>query len=474
MSALESSSDITSTFSDRDPPSCTPLQDTSSQHTADTSSHSSLGASLRDDVTPTSPTSKTSELFQTSEEFVPVVSTKSKSKRGSVTSITNSSTQGQLILHGRPEGAPGRPQKEQKKRLKEYEKMVEASRKRDLQRSISELQHQEEREKEKTELQKFWFDQVIPQWSEKVIQSKRVQEAWWRGLPPRVREKVWKKCVVNEVSITEDLYGIFLGHAKKKLQIHDTIYSQKVEGDTDTEVPLQLLQTLKGREDTLDSIRYDVSRTFPTLAIFNDNGPYYEPLHNLLGAYTCFRPDIGYVQGMSYIAAVLILNLDEYDAFVCLANLLNKPLLQTFYRFDDKKMDVFFRGFDKLVSLILPTIADHLDKIGVKSNYYLLDWIFTLFSKPFDIEVACRIWDVYFRDGEQFIYRTALGILRMIGDELLTCKEFIDVAQLLSKMSPKYNNHEVLFENISKINISLKQVEQAIASADKEHEIPDS
>lgn len=32
-------------------------------------------------------------------------------------------------------------------------------------------------------------------------------------------------------------------------------------------------------------------RTF----VFSQGGPYYESLRNLLGAYTCYRPDVGYV-----------------------------------------------------------------------------------------------------------------------------------------------------------------------------------
>lgn len=37
---------------------------------------------------------------------------------------------------------------------------------------------------------------------------------------------------------------------------------------------------------------------------------------------------------MSFIAAVLILNLDTADAFIAFANLLNKPCQMAFYRVD--------------------------------------------------------------------------------------------------------------------------------------------
>ena len=37
------------------------------------------------------------------------------------------------------------------------------------------------------------------------------------------------------------------------------------------------------------------------------------------------------VQGMSFIAAILILNLDEADAFILFSNLVNQPLLAAFF-----------------------------------------------------------------------------------------------------------------------------------------------
>ena len=38
------------------------------------------------------------------------------------------------------------------------------------------------------------------------------------------------------------------------------------------------------------------------------------------------------VQGMSFIAAILLLNLEEAEAFIVFANLVNRPLLAAFYR----------------------------------------------------------------------------------------------------------------------------------------------
>jgi len=35
--------------------------------------------------------------------------------------------------------------------------------------------------------------------------------------------------------------------------------------------------------------------------------------------------------------------------------------------------------------------------------------IFTLYAKALSLDVASRVWDVFFRDGEEFLFRTAIG-----------------------------------------------------------------
>jgi len=82
-----------------------------------------------------------------------------------------------------------------------------------------------------------------------------------------------------------------------------------------------------GKENTVSLIPLDLPRTFPCLSFFQVGGPSHGPLGQVLEAYVCYRPDIGYVQGMSYLAAVMLLYMDTFPAFCCLANLLNSPIL---------------------------------------------------------------------------------------------------------------------------------------------------
>lgn len=71
-------------------------------------------------------------------------------------------------------------------------------------------------------------------------------------------------------------------------------------------------------------IEWDLPRTFPVLAFFHDGGPMHTGMERILLCYALFKPAIGYVQGMSFLVATLLLCMDEFEAFKCFANLMNR------------------------------------------------------------------------------------------------------------------------------------------------------
>ena len=79
----------------------------------------------------------------------------------------------------------------------------------------------------------------------------------------------------------------------------------------------------------------------------------------MLAAFSVFRTDLGYVQGMSYVAGSLLLHVgDEYQAFQAFANLMHRYLLFTFYSFDMPKVNFNFHVFMKLMKTYIPKLFD--------------------------------------------------------------------------------------------------------------------
>uniref|UniRef100_A0A8K9XL02 TBC1 domain family, member 12b n=1 Tax=Oncorhynchus mykiss TaxID=8022 RepID=A0A8K9XL02_ONCMY len=329
-----------------------------------------------------------------------------------------------LILEDRPSNLPAKSVEEAQRHRQEYDEMVAEAKKRELKEAQRKRKEMKERFKQEDSIANamvVWNHDILPNW-DNMRNTRRVRELWWQGLPPNVRGKVWSLAIGNELNITPELYDIFLSRAKERWRSFSETGTEADDG-----------ASLADRESSLDLIKLDISRTFPPLFIFQKGGPYHDLLHSVLGAYTCYRPDVGYVQGMSFIAAVLILNLEEADAFIAFANLLNKPCQLAFFRVDHDLMLKYFAAFEVFFEENLPRLFNHFQISNLTPDLYLIDWIFTLYSKSLPLDVACRVWDVFCRDGEEFLFRTGLGILRLYEDVLLQM-DFIYSAQFLTRL----------------------------------------
>ncbi|XP_045385031.1 TBC1 domain family member 14 isoform X3 [Lemur catta] len=353
-----------------------------------------------------------------------------------------------LILEDRPANLPAKPAEEAQKHRQQYEEMVVQAKKRELKEAQRRKKQLEERCRVEESIGNAvltWNNEILPNW-ETMWCSRKVRDLWWQGIPPSVRGKVWSLAIGNELNITHELFDICLARAKERWRSLSTGGSEVESEDAGF--------SAADREASLELIKLDISRTFPNLCIFQQGGPYHDMLHSILGAYTCYRPDVGYVQGMSFIAAVLILNLDTADAFIAFSNLLNKPCQMAFFRVDHGLMLTYFAAFEVFFEENLPKLFAHFKKNNLTPDIYLIDWIFTLYSKSLPLDLACRIWDVFCRDGEEFLFRTALGILKLFED-ILTKMDFIHMAQFLTRL-PEDLPAEELFASIATIQMQSR------------------
>ena len=116
-------------------------------------------------------------------------------------------------------------------------------------------------------------------------------------------------------------------------------------------------------------------------------------------------------------------------------------------------MNRYFRVHQILFEHNIPKLYEHFEEQGVKPDLYLIEWIFTLFSKSLPLDVMSRVWDVFFRDQEEFLFRTALGILNLYKNILLEM-DFIHIVQFLTKL-PENINSTLLFKSIEQMSTNI-------------------
>ncbi|KAI9814835.1 MAG: hypothetical protein M1827_003101 [Pycnora praestabilis] len=309
-----------------------------------------------------------------------------------------------VLTRTRPSWLPPKCQKEEKKHLREYQRMMAISVAAEKRRAAREQTNQHDRDTTKTSLNRIWDQHVLPDW-DRVTREPRTRELWWRGITPRSRGIVWQRAVGNELELKEASYVAALQRAKDKMKAlkmakHDNQRTGK-------------------ENDWFFAIGRDVKATFPDLRIFQPGGPLNQGLVDVLMAYSMYRSDVGYMHGTHFITALLLLSLAPVEAFIILANLLNRPLPLAFLTHDAGAISRAYNLTLHALKYKLPNLYHHLTAVlQLPPETYLEPMFRTLFTRSLPIDVVSRVWDVYVFEGDSFLVRTAIGLLGKLEGRL--------------------------------------------------------
>jgi len=258
-----------------------------------------------------------------------------------------------------------------------------------------------------------------------------------RGIPPSFRWQVWKEVV--------------------RLRSSEQLGEEAERPNYDS---------LCTREnDWTACIEIDISRTFPELKIFDADQQ--QRLLRVLNAYANYNPDVGYCQGMNFVAGLLLLvSRHEEESFNLLRCLMDYPQfgLSGFYRDRLPLLRRYLRACDKLVAETVPELREHFIRENVQPAMYLHQWFLTLFINCFPLSMVLIIWDVIVCEGLPVILRIAVSILQALKDSLLTMS-FEDIIKFF-KMMKKYDDEEGEL-NASRIGQLLMQHTEHVVISEK-------
>ncbi|EEQ83110.1 hypothetical protein NCER_100108 [Vairimorpha ceranae BRL01] len=183
-------------------------------------------------------------------------------------------------------------------------------------------------------------------------------------------------------------------------------------------------KTLKSQENEYaHQIHVDIQRTFRTHYLFTKKyGRGQSELFNILTAFANFMPSIGYCQGMSNIAGIILMYFPEEEAFELLVNIVQKNKLETLFDKSLSKCNKIQLLQIELFKLITPDVLTHLDDNGVDLSIYAIGWYLTLFTR-FNIKYVLRFWDLFlYLDFSIFLF-IAASILKFFSNFIFKLKD---------------------------------------------------
>ncbi|KAK2606420.1 hypothetical protein QQS21_003112 [Conoideocrella luteorostrata] len=339
-----------------------------------------------------------------------------------------------VLSRTRPSWLPPKDPAEERRHLREYQKMMAASAKADERREAARRTRAVSKDSTADSLMYIWENDIIPRWND-AIRERRTRDMWWRGVASRSRGVVWARAIGNELGLTGATFQTALARAH---DLEDRVRKDRADAE-DTK-----------RAKWFEQIRKDASeKTWKELRIFQVTGPLNQALVDVLSAYAMYRNDIGYLSGCNTIAALLLLNLpDTETAFIALANLLNRPLPLSFCTTDETAQASAYNLVMQTLSHKSQPLYDHLTKTlrDVPPKLYLNDLFLSLFTGNLAIDEAARLWDVYVFEGDALLVRAAVALLLSREMALLGSKNADEVIAVMSQSNQRSSSARAVGE----------------------------
>ncbi|XP_016383204.1 TBC1 domain family member 4-like isoform X3 [Sinocyclocheilus rhinocerous] len=278
--------------------------------------------------------------------------------------------------------------------------------------------------------------------------SKEVQALWDRKLSSPCRTKVqWDKEEIH-CAVCQGVPKSRRGEVWLLLSQQYRLRHRLPQRQQPPETPYQdLLKQLTAQQH---AILVDLGRTFPTHQYFSTQlGAGQLSLYNLLKAYSLLDTEVGYCQGISFVAGLLLLHMSEEQAFDTLKFLMYDLGIRRQYRPDMISLQIQMYQLSRLLHDYHRNLYTHLEEHEICPSLYAAPWFLTLFASQFQLGFVARIFDLLFVQGTEVIFKVALCLLSSHEGEILECDGFESIVDYLKSTIPTLT-HSQMEETITK------------------------
>uniref|UniRef100_A0A8C2HSH6 Rab GTPase-activating protein 1 n=1 Tax=Cyprinus carpio TaxID=7962 RepID=A0A8C2HSH6_CYPCA len=229
-------------------------------------------------------------------------------------------------------------------------------------------------------------------------------------------------------------------------------------------------RTLITKESPQDSaITRDINRTFPAHDYFKDTGgDGQDSLYKICKAYSVYDEEIGYCQGQSFLAAVLLLHMPEEQAFSVLVKIMFEYGLRELFKQNFEDLHCKFFQLERLMQECIPDLYAHFLDLGLEAHMYASQWFLTLFTAKFPLYMVFHIIDLLLCEGISVIFNVALALLKTSKDDLLQT-DFEGALKFFRVPVPKRYRSEENAKKLMELACSMKISQKKLKKYEKEY-----
>uniref|UniRef100_A0A3Q3XAT8 Rab GTPase-activating protein 1 n=1 Tax=Mola mola TaxID=94237 RepID=A0A3Q3XAT8_MOLML len=189
------------------------------------------------------------------------------------------------------------------------------------------------------------------------------------------------------------------------------------------------------------------------------------PLHQ---AYSVYDEEIGYCQGQSFLAAVLLLHMPEEQAFSVLVKIMFEYGLRDLFKQNFEDLHCKFFQLERLMQEYIPDLYNHFLNVGLEAHMYASQWFLTLFTAKFPLYMVFHIIDLLLCEGISVIFNVALALLKTSKDDLIQT-DFEGALKFFRVPVPKRYRSEENAKKLMELACSMKISQKKLKKFEKEY-----
>lgn len=162
-------------------------------------------------------------------------------------------------------------------------------------------------------------------------------------------------------------------------------------------------------DTTTKNINKDICRTFPYSEMFSSLSGQ-TSLFNILKAYSNYDSEVGYCQGMNFIAGVLLMHLDEEKAFWTLVSIMFDRDWRSLFKEGTPKLGKLLKELRNLLREKDLEVFSHFQDLNVDFNLFS-KYFLTLFMTDQEKGLGVRVIDRFLTFGEGVLVKLACKVI---------------------------------------------------------------
>ncbi|KAK0064597.1 USP6 N-terminal-like protein, partial [Biomphalaria pfeifferi] len=287
---------------------------------------------------------------------------------------------------------------------------------------------------------------MLSKW-DKYFPGEKLTRRVYKGIPDCVRGEVWSK-LLNIPRVKAEQEGIYM----------------------------KMRERARTKSTSIRQIDLDVNRTYRNHIMFRERyGVKQQALFHVLAAYSVYNTEIGYCQGMSEIAALLLMYMNEEDAFWGLSQLFVSPrhMMHGFFMHGFPKLLRFQEHHDNVLKKFVPKIRKHMEKNEMYPALYTIKWFLQCFLDRTPFHLTLRLWDIHMLEGDQLLVAMAYCIIKMHRRRIMKMQmdDLLTFFQSNLEKDFSYDNDTVI-EQLQICMEELKKARMSLPPKPKANEAP--